>query len=273
MFLTTGHTIRAPAEEGKRKEPPLELLPEESLYMLERGSMQIWHQPPGVPDIEWDDEVHGFRGGWEMSTMEAFSTFLGQEGLTAERYQVSVTRPATDFADCRGQAYASLRRLGYVVQRTEPFLPPRFRKAAKAVSDDSSERLRASSLFQSIWTGILSYLRSIRTRFLRLLPARAAARAQTLLGDWQGTTYSSLYSRLRITQTLSGRNESRLPLKEAKAFAGDETDIYEPLQRNPYLPFFHVWKPNSNWSRSKWDKGSEDGLRNQPPSFWVGVVE
>lgn len=90
MFLTTGHTIRAPVEEGsKKKEPPLELLPEESLYMLERGSMQIWHQPPGVPDMEWDEELHGFRGGWEMSTMEAFSLFLGQEGLTAERYQVS----------------------------------------------------------------------------------------------------------------------------------------------------------------------------------------
>lgn len=176
------------------------------------------------------------------------------------------------------QAYASLRRLGYVVQRTEPFLPPRFRKPAATTEQVPIENSSSSSIISSIWTGLLSCLRSLRASFLRLLPSRAVTHPQTLLGDWNGTTYGALYSRLRITQTLSGRNEKRLPLKDAEAFTDAAADdatlgIYEPLKRNPYLPFFHVWKPNSNWSRSKWDKGSELGLRNQPPSFWVGVVE
>lgn len=51
------------------------------------------------------------------------------------------------------------------------------------------------------------------------------------------------------------------------------SDPYEPLARNPYLPFFHVWKPNTPWSKSKWDKGSEVGLAVQQPDYVVAVVE
>lgn len=66
--------------------------------------MQIWHQSPqegrgGADgeqeeegDMEWDEEVHGFKGAWEMSAQEAFSHFIGQEGLTLERYQVRSTK-------------------------------------------------------------------------------------------------------------------------------------------------------------------------------------
>lgn len=114
-----GHTIRpayiAP-NKGKSKatEPPsdpnatamttttntstMELLPEEALYLLERGSMQIWCAPSayGGEDVDgdvgfsWDEEVQGFKGMVEMSAMEGFSRFIGQEGLSLERYQVSM---------------------------------------------------------------------------------------------------------------------------------------------------------------------------------------
>jgi tRNA-splicing endonuclease subunit Sen54 len=64
----------------------------------------------------------------------------------------------------------------------------------------------------------------------------------------------------------------------SKAIAGSENkgsceDIYRPLVSNPYLPFYHVWKPNTHWTNAKWDKGSDEGLKTNPPAFWIGVVE
>lgn len=110
LFLTLGHTIRPaydptkakskstdPAQQGNSTVSTMELLPEEALYLLERGSLQIWLHPSaydaGMPspvegEAEWDDEAQGFRGCVEMSVMEGFSRFIGRDGLTLERYQV-----------------------------------------------------------------------------------------------------------------------------------------------------------------------------------------
>lgn len=53
----------------------------------------------------------------------------------------------------------------------------------------------------------------------------------------------------------------------------EETDFFSPLVDNPYLPFYHVWKPNTHWTMARWDKASEEGLEANPPAFWIGVVE
>jgi len=52
-----------------------------------------------------------------------------------------------------------------------------------------------------------------------------------------------------------------------------QTSIYDPLTANPYLPFFHVWKPVSAWSKVKWDRGSEAGIAQQKPDYILAVVE
>lgn len=72
-----------------------ELLPEEALYLADRGSLQIWFgsDPQTVEEYaagmgEWRDEGCGVHGAVEMSVMEAFGVFIGREGLTWERYQV-----------------------------------------------------------------------------------------------------------------------------------------------------------------------------------------
>lgn len=72
-------------------------LPEEALYLLERGSLQIWigREPENEEDVrngigEWKDEEWGVGGAVEMSVMEGFGAFIGKDGLTLERYQVSL---------------------------------------------------------------------------------------------------------------------------------------------------------------------------------------
>ncbi len=73
-----------------------QFLPEEALYLLERGSLQIWigKEPTCEEDVkngvgEWKDEEWGIGGAIEMSVMEAFGAFIGKDGLSWERYQVS----------------------------------------------------------------------------------------------------------------------------------------------------------------------------------------
>jgi tRNA-splicing endonuclease subunit Sen54 len=55
--------------EGARKR--LELLPEEALYLLDRGTVECWTEQ-GVP----------------MSVQQGFAEMIGTEDLTLERYQV-----------------------------------------------------------------------------------------------------------------------------------------------------------------------------------------
>jgi tRNA-splicing endonuclease subunit Sen54 len=86
----TSSSSSDPKGKGKGKAkavPTIQLLPEEALFLLERGSLQIWMRP-GEGAAEWDDEIWGVPGAVEMSVADAFAAFLGKDGLTWERYQV-----------------------------------------------------------------------------------------------------------------------------------------------------------------------------------------
>jgi len=66
----------------------LELLPEEAIYLIERGALFCWKQThlqesgrvvvPGLNDV----------GGSPMTVQQAFSEMLGTEDLTMEKFQV-----------------------------------------------------------------------------------------------------------------------------------------------------------------------------------------
>lgn len=98
LLDTMGITVRTPPPAGSKGKgkTSLELLPEEALYLLERGSLQIWigKDPETDEEVEagvgeWCDEEYGVKGAIEMSVMEGFGAFIGREGLTWERYQVN----------------------------------------------------------------------------------------------------------------------------------------------------------------------------------------
>jgi hypothetical protein len=95
----------------------------------------------------------------------------------------------------------------------------------------------------------------------------------SLIIQWPTVT-GSIFDRIRIIP--SGHSHP-LTLPSVSSEAPPEmtttTSRYAPLEDNPYLPFWPVWKPSTNWSRNSWDRGSVQGLQNQPPDFWVAVVE
>jgi len=95
LLNSMGITVRGSTASTKGK-GRVELLPEEALYLLERGSLQIWigREAETEEDVrrsigQWKDEEYGVGGAIEMGVMEGFGMFIGKEGLTWERYQVS----------------------------------------------------------------------------------------------------------------------------------------------------------------------------------------
>jgi tRNA-splicing endonuclease subunit Sen54 len=87
-FSTMGHSVPRPVvgEDGVQKaQKRLELLPEETLYLVERGSLFCWKDcgldlahVPGLDHIP----------GPPMTVQQAYSELTGVEDLTLERFQV-----------------------------------------------------------------------------------------------------------------------------------------------------------------------------------------
>lgn len=98
------------------KKGGLKLLPEEVIYLVERGSLDVQYRiagqarPPKVGNTVEDDDlggetsVEGESEGWDgvsMSLQACYANFMGRNGLTLERYTV----------------YTALKRSGYIVLR------------------------------------------------------------------------------------------------------------------------------------------------------------
>lgn len=92
---TLGITVRRPQPYSHKILSRVELLPEEALYLSERGTLQIWNgrDPENAEEAaaglgSWCDEEFGVKGAVEMSVMEVFGRFMGAEDLSWQRYQV-----------------------------------------------------------------------------------------------------------------------------------------------------------------------------------------
>ena len=97
LLDSLGISVRYSAGPSGNSNTYTELLPEEALYLLERGSLQVWtgrvatNAEEAMEGLgEWSEEEYGVRGAIELSVMEGFATFIGQDGLSWERYQVSL---------------------------------------------------------------------------------------------------------------------------------------------------------------------------------------
>lgn len=92
-FLSIGHSVPRDVpnyqdtDAHAQKQRVLELLPEEALFLIERGSMFCYtHLPEDI--ISGGGELDGAP----MTVQQAYSSMIGREGLTLEKYQVSSAR-------------------------------------------------------------------------------------------------------------------------------------------------------------------------------------
>lgn len=68
----------------------MELLPEEALYMVERGVIELWREGEATED--------GFARV-PMSVQQAWSEIIGHDELTVERFQVSLPAASLRLAE------------------------------------------------------------------------------------------------------------------------------------------------------------------------------
>lgn len=103
------------------------LLPEEAVYLLERGSL----------DIRWPKSLTGEEGEgtsaseMPMSLQAAYASFMGRGGLAVERYSV----------------YSGLRRLGYAVVRA----PGWYAHVQEGEAATGMHRGLGTGLFAGFW--------------------------------------------------------------------------------------------------------------------------
>ncbi|KAL0571901.1 tRNA-splicing endonuclease subunit sen54 [Marasmius crinis-equi] len=100
VITTIGHSAPRPtilADGTTKIQKRLELLPEEAIYLIERGSMFCWKEsdiPYGKLDFGAKENPFDIIEGAPMTVQQAFTELIGKEGLTLEKYQArySVTR-------------------------------------------------------------------------------------------------------------------------------------------------------------------------------------
>ena len=174
-----------------------------------------------------------------------------------------------------------MKRLGYTVQRTRTFLPPRLRdavlpKAESGISWSQFGWLRPDRVIAMLARRILNIFASGGS-FLRSLVQRGLGPKHSLLATWHGDSYTSIFSHLRLVPSGHSQPVDNPPTsKLSTAIPATSTyaaDPYASLDANPYIPFFHVWQPSVSWSRKDWLKGSEQGLAQLPPNFWLAVIK
>ncbi|KAF0318244.1 tRNA splicing endonuclease subunit [Colletotrichum asianum] len=187
------------------------LLPEEALFLVERGSLELWWPfrelkdilPP--PEVKLVDEQEGdaekgagsedeFDVGLPLSLQAAYSLFIGMDG---ERGKISLPKY---------QVYSHLKRLGYHVQR--------------APRDPMSQQTQPEQPKQSLWQWLVS--------LLDRAPAKPAPYGP-LVRPGVYRQYTHIYKQLEL-------------LSRYKPTAPSETK--EP--EDPFKVCWHVWKPSKH---------------------------
>ncbi|GAA5826792.1 hypothetical protein JCM11251_002895 [Rhodosporidiobolus azoricus] len=262
---------------GRRR---LELLPEEALYMVERGAVELWKE---FVDEKEDSEKTMKRV--PMSVQQAWDECLGQYDLTPERYQV----------------YAFLRRLGYIVTRALP-IPGTSRPVWTPPPEPFYYRLL------KLFTHPLFTLRDVLLRAMREVQLKATrlveqkkedekgkkvvkkiewaqtrrlsgkdGRYESLVAGGRWTTYGQIFSRLQIIPSCAPHTATRplraplphtpSPLTPLVPKPADQTADYQNWMEGnwaeyPYQVFFHVYKPATKFKKNN----------PPPPDFRLVVV-
>ncbi|TIC68600.1 hypothetical protein E3Q03_01566 [Wallemia mellicola] len=222
-FSSIGHPVRnTPAKfEGNAQkvasETRLELLPEEALYMVERGSLMCY-------EYEWSDrndkmlkvstndsEVDTrFSNLPPFSAQRAFDCCIGKDGLTLEKYTI----------------YAQLKRLGYIVKRAEP---------------TETNIVRRGSILGNLWKSLQGVFKALLSPFaalVRLFSLRFGSLLRSrscLLTPHQD--YDSIFKSLRLIPSgYSKAHESSAKLDQDEQHEFDIT--------------WHVWRPATKFKKS-----------------------
>lgn len=217
-----------------KKNPTLWLLPEEALFLVERGSMDLWWPGrssfTGVAKATSEEsadkelEAEGKDEGIPMSLQEAYAMFIGKEG---EKGKVSLERYTV---------YANLKRTGYVVFRA-PDWDPNYSGMSHSLGSTKAVE-QPQSLF--------SWL------FGRFFVEEDIERAPygPLVKPGMYRSYNAIYQQVAI-----------IPRHKPSLFPKSTAET----SQSPYRLAFHLWKPSRIPTFAK----SNPGV----PDFRIAVID
>ncbi|KAG8705536.1 tRNA-splicing endonuclease subunit sen54 [Ceratobasidium sp. 394] len=247
-FLTLGHSAVRPSNsanlEPGKPQKRLELMPEEALYLMERGSLFCWRESEAPEDLlthssnTLDLEDYDTSYGVPMTVQQAFAEMIGVEGLELGCYIV----------------YAYLKRLGYIVGRATapkgaslyPLPPPNNTEPPNTRPNLSNARALLSLFLQPILVQshkLLAFLKSFAFGSYR------SPSIIGMLGLWpRSFTPRSIFSSLRTIKTGHDISLQSHPSQ---------------LVTDEFKIFWNVWKPNTPWRK----------LDVPKPDFEIAVVD
>lgn len=222
------------------------LLPEETLYLVERGSLDLrW---TGVEELE----------DLPLSLQAAYAYMIGSQGLSLERYTV----------------YSGLKRSGFIVQRAPTWSPEDHDKIF--VPPRGSENVKSEALDVSSQPTLISRLRSM------LLPSETSTPPTPvpLVRPGFYRNYADIYRQLSLIRIhdprtptarerqLSSQPTSRISTSSLPPSAStpQEKRAPPPLPPThpPLRPTFQIWKASAN---STFRKSAPP-----PPHFHIAVL-
>ncbi|KAK3293219.1 uncharacterized protein B0H64DRAFT_434443 [Chaetomium fimeti] len=201
---------------GQAKDRPARgrdwLLPEEALYLVERGSLDLWWPLKGLeelfpPDGTTEavkeegaeaDEVDEYDAGFPLSLQAAYALLIGNDG---ERGKISLQK---------FQVYSNLKRCGYNVLRAPPTVNHPTTKPATT----------------TLW----QWFASLLTRTPHHPPYGP------LVQPGLYRSYASIYRQMTL-------------LPRHVPSATSLTTTTQPAMRDPFTIHFHVWKSAQKWSK------------------------
>jgi tRNA-splicing endonuclease subunit Sen54 len=216
LFRTMGKSTMG------KKYSSLWLLPEEALYMVERGNLDLWWPSRSsytgvVEQKEGGDEVPGAQGeeqdGTPMSLQAAYAMLVGRDG---ERGKISLQRYTV---------YTNLKRAGYVVSR-------------------ALERCPAAPGIRHSYSAVPEHVPSLFTRLFGRFFAEAEiehAIYGPLVKPGMYRSYKSIYHQIAV---IPRHKPSPIPRETESEY--------------PYRVVFEVWKPSRIPTFAKSNPGIPD---------------
>jgi len=84
-FTSMGHSVQRPSTVSMKVQKRLELLPEEALYLIEKGALFCWKAHDSPDEDAGRDSA---SQGAPMSVQQAYAEMIGKQDVTLDRYHV-----------------------------------------------------------------------------------------------------------------------------------------------------------------------------------------
>ncbi|KAH7885521.1 tRNA-splicing endonuclease subunit sen54 N-term-domain-containing protein [Phlebopus sp. FC_14] len=238
--LVGSQTTDAKSNDASRVSKRLELLPEEAIYLIERGALSCYKQTSHGPAPSDPPSPEESSTGAPMSVQQAFAEMIGCENMTLERYQV----------------YAYLKRLGFVLMRAEP---PTADYPVAPPLPLSSPRSQLDG--RTIWERLKEFFLRFVSDVLNIITV-SIRKTNSWWNPLRLDRFKSHAEVFRVMRIIPYGHSVPLHPPQGSMSKRSISPSSPTTPPSPYKVFFHVYKPSTPFRKTS----------PPPPDFYVVIV-